>query len=71
MDKLNKWALGWSVVWVVLAVLLTAQLVLVSIPDSDSLWIGVDAAAIVFVLMRLRRAIAVLKTPGDGPDRRD
>ena len=71
MDNLNKWAIGWSVVWVILIVLLVAQLVLVSIPDSDALLIGIDAAAIVFVLIRLKRAIAVLKPPGDGPERRD
>ena len=41
--------------------LLIAQLVLLSIPDGDTILIGVDSAAIVFVLIRLRRSIAVLR----------
>lgn len=61
MKNLNRWALGWSVVWIVLVMLLIAQLVLLSIPDGDTILIGVDSAAIVFVLIRLRRSIAVLR----------
>jgi hypothetical protein len=61
LKNLNRWALGWSVVWIVLVMLLIAQLVLLSIPDGDTILIGVDSAAIVFVLIRLRRSIAVLR----------
>ncbi|MDA1257694.1 MAG: hypothetical protein O3C10_07610 [Chloroflexi bacterium] len=68
MQNLNRTALVWSAVWITLIVLLTAQLALKSIPDGDTLLIGVDAAAIVFVLIRLKRALAVLKNPGGPPD---
>lgn len=71
MDNINKWALGWSIVWVVLAVLLVAQLVFQSIPDRDTLLIGIDVVAIVFVLARLKRSIAVLKGSDEPPGPKD
>lgn len=71
MDNINKWALGWSVLWVVLAVLLIAQLVLLSIPDGDALLIGIDLAAITFVIIRLKNAVAILKRSDEPPGRKD
>ncbi|MCH7642992.1 MAG: hypothetical protein IIC30_06910 [Chloroflexi bacterium] len=70
MGNINIWALGWSVVWVVLAVALFLQLVLRSVPDGDTLWMGVDAAVIVFVLIRLKRSVAALKGSDTPPGRR-
>lgn len=71
MDNINKWALGWSVLWVVLAVLLIAQLVLLSIPDGDALLIGIDLAAITFVAIRLKNAVAILKRSDEPPGPKD
>ena len=71
MDNINKWALGWSVVWVILTVLLVLQLALKSIPDGDGVLAGVDLAAIVFVLIRLKGAVANLKRTGGTPGPRE
>ena len=71
MDNINKWALGWSIVWVVLAVLLVDQLVFQSIPDRDTLLIGIDVVAIVFVLARLKRSVAGLGGSDEPPGPKD
>lgn len=60
LDNVNKWALGWSVLWVVLGTALIVQLVTLSIPDRDMLLIGIDITAVAFVIVRLRRSVAVL-----------
>jgi hypothetical protein len=63
LKDLNRWALGWTIVWTVLGAALIAQLLLQSIPDNDTVFIAVDLAAIVFVLMRLRKSIVLINPP--------
>ena len=68
LNKLNRRAFIWTLVWVNLTALLIGQLVLRSIPDGDTVFMAVDVAAITFVLFRLKRTLAILRAPPDSPD---
>lgn len=71
MKDLNRWALGWSVVWTFLAAALVIQLALKSIPDKDTVLIAIDLAATVFVLIRLRKTLPMIRPASDTPKRPD
>jgi hypothetical protein len=68
LNKLNRRAFIWTIVWVNLTALLIGQLVLRSIPEGDTLFMVVDVAAITFVLFRLTRTLATLRAPPNSPD---
>jgi hypothetical protein len=68
LKNLNRPAFIWTIVWVNLIVLLIAQLVFRSIPNGDTLFMAVDVGAIVFVGIRLKRSLAILKAPTKTPN---
>jgi hypothetical protein len=65
LNKLNRRAFIWTIVWVNLTALLIGQLVLRSIPEGDTVFMAVDVAAITFVLFRLKRTLSILRSPPD------
>ena len=69
LNKLNRRAFIWTIVWVNLTALLVGQLVLRSIPEGDTLFMAVDVAAITFVLFRLKRTLSTLRSPPNTPDK--
>jgi hypothetical protein len=68
LNKLDRRAFIWTIVWVNLTALLIGQLVLRSIPEGDTVFVAVDVAAITFVLFRLKRTLGTLRAPQDTPD---
>ena len=69
LNKLNRRAFIWAIVWVNLTALLVGQLVLRSIPEGDTVFMAVDVAAITFVLFRLKGTVSTLRSPPDTSDK--